>query len=160
MTTAVHHDLKSLPPNGYVDGIYSIVNPQVGTTRAGKPYLKCLLRDATGETAARQWSCEERAFPEIERAGFVRVAGHTDTFPISSDRYPTNWELSAVRATTSNIRVGISPLSGGVSFTSHGVRTHTRFFNTARTVLSATRSAESTRVVNGGRAPSNSPVPT
>jgi len=30
----------------------------------------------------------------------VRVAGHTDSFPISSERFPTNWELSAVRATT------------------------------------------------------------
>ncbi len=30
----------------------------------------------------------------------IQVIGHTDTFPISSERYPTNWELSAVRATT------------------------------------------------------------
>lgn len=30
----------------------------------------------------------------------VRVIGHTDSYPISSELYPTNWELSAVRATT------------------------------------------------------------
>jgi len=30
----------------------------------------------------------------------VRVAGHTDSVPISSRRYPTNWELSATRAVT------------------------------------------------------------
>ena len=30
----------------------------------------------------------------------IQVIGHTDTFPISSERFPTNWELSAVRATT------------------------------------------------------------
>ena len=29
----------------------------------------------------------------------VRVVGHTDNFPIHSARYPTNWELSAKRAT-------------------------------------------------------------
>jgi len=28
----------------------------------------------------------------------VHVIGHTDTFPIHSARYPTNWELSAARA--------------------------------------------------------------
>jgi chemotaxis protein MotB len=28
----------------------------------------------------------------------VHVVGHTDNFPIHSDQFPTNWELSAVRA--------------------------------------------------------------
>jgi len=28
----------------------------------------------------------------------VRVVGHTDNFPIHSDQFPTNWELSAARA--------------------------------------------------------------
>jgi cysteine desulfurase/selenocysteine lyase len=63
MSTATPHvDLRSLAPNSYVDGVYSIYNPQVGATRAGKPFLKCLLRDASGEVAARQWSFEESAF--------------------------------------------------------------------------------------------------
>ncbi len=30
----------------------------------------------------------------------VRVEGHTDNLPIHTERYPSNWELSAVRATT------------------------------------------------------------
>lgn len=30
----------------------------------------------------------------------VRVEGHTDNLPISTPRFPSNWELSAVRATT------------------------------------------------------------
>ncbi|MFA7296467.1 MAG: flagellar motor protein MotB [Dehalococcoidia bacterium] len=29
----------------------------------------------------------------------VRVEGHTDNVPVGTDRYPTNWELSAARAT-------------------------------------------------------------
>jgi chemotaxis protein MotB len=33
-----------------------------------------------------------------ERAHPVQVEGHTDTQPIHSDRFPTNWELSAARA--------------------------------------------------------------
>ncbi len=30
----------------------------------------------------------------------VRVEGHTDSLPIHTPRFPSNWELSAVRATT------------------------------------------------------------
>ncbi len=30
----------------------------------------------------------------------VQVVGHTDDFPIDTERFPSNWELSAVRATT------------------------------------------------------------
>ena len=46
-------NLRDLAANAYVDGVYSIINPQMGSTRGGKPFLKCLLRDATGEIAAR-----------------------------------------------------------------------------------------------------------
>jgi chemotaxis protein MotB len=31
---------------------------------------------------------------------YIRVEGHTCDLPIRSDRYPSNWELSAMRATT------------------------------------------------------------
>ena len=75
-----HVNIRELPPNGYVDGVYSLQNPQIGTTRAGKPYLKCLLRDATGEVAARQWTFDEAHFPSIEKAGFVWIAGHTQLY--------------------------------------------------------------------------------
>lgn len=82
MTTASsrHIDLRNLPANGYVDGVYSLLNPQIGTTRAGKPYLKCLLRDATGEAPARQWTFEESMMPELESTGFVWIAGHTQMY--------------------------------------------------------------------------------
>ena len=75
-----HVDIRTLPPNGYVDGIYSILNPQVGTTRAGKPYLKCLLRDATGEVPARQWTFDESTISALDSTGFVWVAGHTQLY--------------------------------------------------------------------------------
>ncbi|UCD76309.1 MAG: HD domain-containing protein [Phycisphaerales bacterium] len=80
MSSPPHTDIRALVPNTYVEGVYSILNPQIGTTRGGKPYLKCLLRDATGEIAARQWSFSEETFPEIERAGFVKVAGHSQLY--------------------------------------------------------------------------------
>ncbi|MHC4990803.1 MAG: hypothetical protein ACYTGC_07455, partial [Planctomycetota bacterium] len=67
--------LAELPPNGYVEGTFSIINPQIGTTRAGKPYLKCLLRDATGEVAARQWTFDEAQLGDVASTGYVQVAG-------------------------------------------------------------------------------------
>jgi 3'-5' exoribonuclease len=75
-----HTDLATLPANTYVDGIYSMYNPQVGSTRNGKPFFKCLLRDASGEVAARQWSFDEASFADLAAAGFVQVAGHTQLY--------------------------------------------------------------------------------
>lgn len=60
--------------------MYSIQNPQVGTTRGGKPYLKCLLRDASGEVSARQWTFDEATFAGIKSTGFVWIAGHTELY--------------------------------------------------------------------------------
>ncbi len=37
-----------------------------------------------------------KTFPEYN----VHIRGHTDSTPISSPQFPSNWELSAVRATT------------------------------------------------------------
>jgi 3'-5' exoribonuclease len=73
-------DVRTLKPNAYVDGVYGIINPQIGTTRGGKPYLKCLLRDASGEVPARQWSFDEAAFNELCATGFVWIAGHTQVY--------------------------------------------------------------------------------
>jgi chemotaxis protein MotB len=36
----------------------------------------------------------------LESKALVRVEGHTDSLPISTARYPSNWELSAARAAT------------------------------------------------------------
>ena len=36
----------------------------------------------------------------VRNAGPIRVEGHTDDLPIHTARYPSNWELSAARATT------------------------------------------------------------
>ncbi|NNF42938.1 MAG: HD domain-containing protein [Phycisphaerales bacterium] len=80
MSTTEHVDLRSLTANVFVDGVYSIYNPQVGATRNGKSFLKCLLRDATGEVAARQWSFDEKNFAELQQTGFVRVAGHSQLY--------------------------------------------------------------------------------
>lgn len=41
--------------------------------------------------------CEiAKQYPEYR----IRIVGHSDNVPISTERFPSNWELSAVRATT------------------------------------------------------------
>lgn len=80
MNSVEHKDIRGLSPNEYVDGVYAVVNPQLGTTRAGKPFLKCLVRDATGEVPARQWTVDEARFPEVGSTGFVWIAGHTQLY--------------------------------------------------------------------------------
>jgi 3'-5' exoribonuclease len=80
MPTRPHTDIRNLPASGYVEGVYALVNPQIGTTRAGKSYLKCLLRDATGEVVARQWTFDDSAFAALSEAGFVWAAGHTQVY--------------------------------------------------------------------------------
>ena len=65
---------------GFVHGIYSLVNPQIGTTRNGDPFLKCLLRDATGEAIGRMWRFAPAAMPDITSTGFVRIEGAQEMY--------------------------------------------------------------------------------
>ena len=44
-----HVPVEAFRPHTYVDGIYSLVNPQCGTAKNGKHFLKGVIRDATGE---------------------------------------------------------------------------------------------------------------
>jgi 3'-5' exoribonuclease len=78
--TRPHVSIASIAPNSYVDGVYNIVNPQVAVTRTNKPYLKCILRDASGEVNARQWSFDEGTFEDLCSTGFVWVAGRTELY--------------------------------------------------------------------------------
>lgn len=41
---------------------------------------------------------DELALSLIDIPNFVRVEGHTDSVPVRSSRYPSNWELSTARA--------------------------------------------------------------
>lgn len=80
LAAADHVDLRSLGDKTYVEGVYGIVNPQLAATRQGKPFLKCLLRDASGEMPGRMWSCDDATFARIATAAFVRVRGTTQSY--------------------------------------------------------------------------------
>jgi len=75
-----HIDLRDLRPQVYLDGVYTLVNPQVGTTRQQKPYFKALLRDATGEVAVRMWTFDPGQLGEVSRTGFVWISGQAQEY--------------------------------------------------------------------------------
>ena len=66
-----HQRIVNLGDRTYVEGVYSIVNPQLAQTRNNKPYLKCIIRDASGEISGRAWSFEEAQFDAVSATGFV-----------------------------------------------------------------------------------------
>lgn len=64
----------------YLDGIYCIYNAQLGQTKAGKPYLKAIIRDKTGQIPARMWNITEQQFKALPTNGFVWLEGQTQPF--------------------------------------------------------------------------------
>jgi len=72
--------LRELGPAQRFEGAYAISNAQLGTTRSGKPYLRCLLGDRTGKLPARMWNCSEELFRRIPHEGFVYAQGETQPF--------------------------------------------------------------------------------
>ncbi|MBS0188009.1 MAG: HD domain-containing protein [Planctomycetes bacterium] len=67
-------------PPERVSGAFSISNAQMGQTRAGKPYLRCIIGDKTGEMPARMWSIEEHIFRRLPTDGFVVIEGETQAY--------------------------------------------------------------------------------
>ena len=62
----------------FIRGVYSIANPQMGRTRADKPYLRCLIGDRTGDVPGRLWSLDDNFTMPPE--GFVMLEGETQTY--------------------------------------------------------------------------------
>ncbi|MCH2162175.1 MAG: HD domain-containing protein [Phycisphaerales bacterium] len=75
-----HLDIADMTPGTRVDGTYSIVNPQVSASRTGKPFLKCILRDASGRVSGRMWSVDPDAIGEVLGATFAWIEGCCENF--------------------------------------------------------------------------------
>ncbi len=79
-TNTARRTISEMKPSERLDGIYSIANAQLGTTQKGKPYLRCLLGDSSGQAAGRMWSIEESTFRRLPTDGFVWVEGETQAY--------------------------------------------------------------------------------
>jgi 3'-5' exoribonuclease len=83
MTTTMSTErtfIADYAPNERFEGVFTICNAQLGATRNGKPFLRCLLRDRTGELPARMWSIPEDVFRSLPANGFVEAHGETQPY--------------------------------------------------------------------------------
>ena len=72
--------IAELEASQFVDGPFAIQNCQLGQTKAGKPFIKCLLADKTGRTPGRMWNATEELFASLPTDGFVWIAGQTQPY--------------------------------------------------------------------------------
>ncbi|MAE61429.1 MAG: CMP-binding protein [Planctomycetaceae bacterium] len=72
--------VKEMGPNQLVEGVYSVQNSQLGLTKNGKHFLKCLLGDRTGRLPGRMWNTNEEMFAKLPTNGFVYVEGQTQPY--------------------------------------------------------------------------------
>ena len=72
--------IRDLQANQFLDGVFAIQNAQLGKTKNGKPFLKCLVADKSGRTPGRMWSITEEQFAELPTDGFIWMAGQTQPY--------------------------------------------------------------------------------
>jgi len=72
--------INSLEANKLVEGVYAIQNCQLGQTKAGKPFIKCLIADKTGRTPGRMWNATEELFSTLPTDGFVWISAQTQPY--------------------------------------------------------------------------------
>jgi len=72
--------INELEANQFIEGVYAIQNCQLGQTRNGKPFLKCLIADRTGRSPGRMWNATEQLFEGLPTDGFVSIKGQTQPY--------------------------------------------------------------------------------
>lgn len=72
--------IKDLKASQFVDGVFAIHNCQLGQTKTGKPFLKCLLADRSARTPGRMWNATPELFKQLPTDGFVWIAGQTQPY--------------------------------------------------------------------------------
>ena len=75
-----HLDIAEMTAGTRVDGTYALINPQISASRTGKTFLKCMLRDASGQVSGRKWSIDERSISAVLNADFAWVSGSCENF--------------------------------------------------------------------------------
>jgi len=76
----MHTFINDLEPSQSVEGVYSIRNSQLGLTKNGKPFLKAIIGDKSGQVAGRMWNISEQMFATLPTDGFVWINGQTQPY--------------------------------------------------------------------------------
>ena len=80
MPVSTRKFIRDYQPSDYVEGVFCISNGQLGRTKTDKPYLKCLLKDKTGDLAARMWSIDQDFYRKLPQEGFVYIEGEVQAY--------------------------------------------------------------------------------
>jgi 3'-5' exoribonuclease len=72
--------IKDFESSDYISGLFCISNTQLGRTKNGKPFLKCIIRDKTGELPGRMWSIEQEQFRRLPTEGFVYLEAESQAY--------------------------------------------------------------------------------
>jgi len=72
--------IRDLKPSQWVEGVFSLHNCQLGQTKTGKPYIKCLVGDRSMRVPGRMWNASEQLFSCLPTDGFVRLEGQTQPY--------------------------------------------------------------------------------
>ena len=72
--------INQLEASQLIEGVFAVQNCQLGQTRTGKPFIKCLLGDKTGRTPGRMWNANESLFNRLPTNGFVKITGQTQPY--------------------------------------------------------------------------------
>ncbi len=120
--------IKQMEPNQWVEGLFTIQNAQLGLTRNGKPYLKCLLADKTGRAPGRMWNASEELVQSLPHNGFVRLTGQTQ---------PYQGELQIIVQNIEPAKPTHEELVDLLPATEHSIE---EMFNEVRTILGSMKS--------------------
>lgn len=72
--------IRDLKPAQLVEGVFFVQNLQLGQTKGGKPYIRCILGDRTGKTPGRMWNATEELFRALPTDGFVYIEGQSQPY--------------------------------------------------------------------------------
>lgn len=72
--------IKDMPPNALVEGVFAMQNCQLGQTKNGKPFIKCLIADKSARVPGRMWNATEELFGQLPTDGFVWLQGQTQPY--------------------------------------------------------------------------------
>jgi len=72
--------IRDFSPSQLVEGVFALQNCQLGKTKNGKPFLKCLIGDRSARTPGRMWNISEERFRQLPTNGFVYIEGQAQPY--------------------------------------------------------------------------------
>jgi len=72
--------VRELRPGDVVEQVFMVKDRSYNTTKAGQPFAKIILADATGSVPAMYWDVPDAAKAALETSKFVAVRGSVSTY--------------------------------------------------------------------------------